>query len=331
MSSIKPIRWAILGAGHIAHTFAKDFSFVEHAELVAVASRNKSKASTFAIEYDISQMYNYEELYKDNQIDIVYIATTHNFHFEHAKACIESGKSVLIEKPVTINDKQFQILRELAKDHGVFLMEAIWTYFLPAIQIAKQWIDDGRIGIVKSIQTNFGFVVEKNLERRMYNPLLAGGSLLDLGVYNVAFATFLMRIYPTLIKASGQLFENKVDEQVSIILNYDREKVFATSTSSMVSTMDNIARIFGSDGFIEIPLFWKMSEVKLYNKEKELIDTYTDGRSSNGFCYQIQHVTDHLLNGFLESDIATHDSTSIVMRIMDEVRNQIGLKYPMEI
>jgi predicted dehydrogenase len=331
MSINKIIRWAILGAGKIAHTFAKDFSFVEHAELRAVASRDKLKANVFALEYSIPCTYTYEELYQDDQIDIVYVATTHNFHFEHAKACIHAGKSVLVEKPVTINDLQFQILTQLARDQKVFLMEAMWTYFLPAIRTVKQWIDEGRIGNVNAIQSNFGYLAEKNLERRMYNPVLAGGSLLDLGVYNVAFVTFFMNTYPNTIQASGKLFENKVDEQVSIILSYNEGETISTMTSSMVANLDNTARIFGSEGYIEIPLFWRMSDVLLYNNGKELVETYQDDRSSNGFCYQIQHATNNLLNESLESDIATHVSTSIVMRVMDEVRNQIGLKYPMEL
>lgn len=330
MTPIQPIKWAILGAGHIARTFTRDFPFVENVELVAVASSEKSKAVDFALEFSIPHAYKYEELYADSQIDIVYIATTHNFHFEHAKACIQSGKSVLIEKPVTINNGQFQTLIHLAKEHKVFLMEAMWTYFLPAIKQAKKWIDEGKIGEIKTIQSNFGFLVEKNLEKRMYNPLLAGGSLLDLGVYNVAFATFFMNTFPNTIQASGKLYEDKVDEQVSIILSYNGGETISTMTSSMVANLDNTARIFGTDGYIEIPLFWKMPEVLLYSKGRELIETFQDLRSSNGFCYQIQHVTDNLLSGSLESDIATHIYTSSVMRIMDEVRSQIGLKYPME-
>src|SRR3954447_8701207 len=150
------IRWAILGAGKIAHSFASDFSVVTNAELVAVASADKSRAETFAKEYNLPLAYSYSELYNSSEVDAVYIATTHNFHYEQCIECMNHGKNVLCEKPVTLNDRQFKELARLSHEKNVFFMEAMWTYFLPAVLKAKQWLQEGKLGSLKVIEANFG-------------------------------------------------------------------------------------------------------------------------------------------------------------------------------
>jgi predicted dehydrogenase len=324
----KKIRWAILGAGNIAKDFVKDFSHLQNATLVAIAASDKQRAITFAATYNIPLAYTYEELYKSTEIDAVYIATTHNFHFEQSMQCMQHGKAVLCEKPITINDTEFKQMATLSKERNVFLMEAMWTYFLPAIQKAQQWIAKGRIGNLKVIQADFSFAVPKNVEGRMYNPNLAGGALLDLGVYPVAAATLFANGKPNSITASGVLTETGVDASTAMVLNY--EDIIAMLTTSMVARMTNKLRLFGETGYIEVPDFWRGYGCTLFDKDFTLVESFNDERTSHGFIYQMQHATDRILNNEIESYIITHKRSNEIQEIMTEVRRQIGFTYPME-
>jgi predicted dehydrogenase len=324
----RKIRWGIIGAGHIAQSFVKDFPLLQNAELVAVAARDKEKAKVFAAAHNISLAYTYDELYNSKDVDAIYIATTHNFHFEQALQCMQHDKAVLCEKPVTINDFEFKQLAALSKANNVFLMEAMWTYFLPAIIKAQQWIDEGKIGALKVIQADFAFAMEKNMEGRMYNPYLAGGALLDLGVYNVALATLFMNRKPDSITATGVLTETGVDATNSMLFKYN--DTVATLCTSMVTRMTNKLRLFGEKGYIEIPEFWRAKTATLFDKEFVATATFDDKRTSHGFIYQMQHATDKILNKKIESDIITHQRSNDIQEIMTEVRRQIGLQYPME-
>src|SRR3954453_10196176 len=289
------VRWAILGAGKIAHSFAKDFLQVKNAELVAVASKDKSRAETFAREYNLPFVYDYEELYNSQEIDAVFIATTHNFHYEQCIECMRHGKHVLCEKPITLNDKQFKELAKLAKQENVFLMEAMWTYFLPPVLKAMQWVDEGRIGDLKVIEANFGFPMPKNLDGRMYNLDLAGGALLDLGVYPVALTTYFTNKKPDSIQASGVLAETGADEITGIILQYGA--VTASLFCSMVNIMDNKAMLYGDKGYIEIPEFFKAGSAILYDDYHNLIEKFEDNRTTKGYNYETQEATDVILWG----------------------------------
>jgi predicted dehydrogenase len=322
------IRWAILGAGNIAASFVKDFPLVKNGVLVAVAARDIEKAKLFAATHAIPLAYTYEELYNSNEIDAVYISTTHNFHFEQSRQCMLHGKAVLCEKPITINYTESKQLTALSKEKNIFLMEAMWTYFLPAIIKAKYWIDKGRIGELKVIQADFAFPMEKNMEGRMYSPLLAGGALLDLGVYNIALATFFMNRKPDSITANGVLTHTGVDATTTTILDYGNTT--ATLCTSMVTRMTNKLRLFGEIGYIEVPDFWRANTAIIYDKDFQLIETFEDARTSHGFIYQMQHATDKLLNNEIESNIVSHQTSNDIQEIMTEVRRQIGLKYPME-
>ncbi len=198
------VRWAILGAGKIAHSFAKDFTVVRNAKLVAVASKDKERAETFAKAYKLPFHYTYEELYNSTEVDAVYIATTHNFHYKECISCISNGKNVLCEKPITLNDRQFKEISKLAREKKVFLMEAMWTWFLPTILKAREWLEAGKIGKLKIIEATFGFPMKIDFTGRLYNINLAGGALLDLGVYPVAFSTYFMNTSPVVSKSIQQ-------------------------------------------------------------------------------------------------------------------------------
>jgi predicted dehydrogenase len=322
------IRWAILGAGRIAHKFAQDIRFAENAELVGIAASDKERAAAFAAQYQLPLVFSYEELYNSDKVDAVYIATTHNFHFEQSMECMKHGKAVLCEKPVTINVAQFKLLVNTSVERNVFLMEALWTFYLPALQKARQWIDEGRIGAVRLIQADFGFQMEFNPSGRLYNRELAGGSLLDLGIYPIAFSYFFMGRKPVNITASGRIGSTGVDETTAMILDYG--DITASLYCCMVVKTRNTGYIFGDKGYIELPDFYKASMASLYNPEKELQETYHDNRRSFGYHYEIQDATNALLSGKKESEIATHQVSVDLQEIMTEIRRQIGLKYPGE-
>jgi predicted dehydrogenase len=161
MTGKREIRWGMIGAGHISNAFIKDFQLMKNAELVAVATSDHNRGKAFAEKHNIPIACTYQELYDSNKVDAVYISTTHNYHYEQSLACLKSGKAVLCEKPITVNITECNELIKVAKAQNVFLMEAMWTYFLPAINKARQWIDEGRIGKLKVIQADFGFAMEK--------------------------------------------------------------------------------------------------------------------------------------------------------------------------
>jgi len=328
MKTKNKIRWAILGAGKIANAFAKDFPLMQNAELVAVASSDKARATNFAKEYNIPKALSHEELYNSDEIDAVYIATTHNFHFGQALKCLQSGKAVLCEKPITVNDTEFKKLMSVSKEKNIFLMEAMWTYFLPAIIKAKQWLDEGRIGKLKVIQADFAFPMEKNMEGRMYNPNLAGGALLDLGVYPVALAYYFTNTVPEKITASGALTKTGVDERLGMIFQYENST--ADLFTSMVNRMDNIFKLFGEEGYIEIPDFWKAGSARLFDKEFNLQETFEDNRTAHGFIFEMQHANDMILDKKIESPVIPHSRSNDIQETMMEIRKQIGLKYPFE-
>ncbi len=325
---IDKVRWAILGAGKIAHSFAQDFSAVKNAELVAVAATDESRAEIFAKEYSLPFVYSYDQLYNSNEADAVYVATTHNFHYEQCMQCMEHGKHVLCEKPITLNDKQFKDLARLSEKKKVFLMEAMWTYFLPAVIKARQWLQEGKIGNLKVIEAGFGFPMEKNLTGRMYNIELAGGALLDLGVYPIAFSSYFVNKKPDTITASGVLTNTGVDERTGIIFQYG--DATASLFCSMVSIMANKGMLYGEKGHIEIPDFFKASAAFLYDDQHNLLDKFEDDRTTKGYNYEIQHATDAILEGKIESDIMPHSRSNEIQEIMTEVRRQIGLVYPGE-
>jgi predicted dehydrogenase len=328
MHNTNKVRWAILGAGNIATQFAHDFKTIKNAELVAVASSDLERAKVFAANYSIPHSLTYDELYFSELVDAVYIATTHNFHFEHTLACIQHGKAVLCEKPITINDAEFKKLAAFANEKHVFLMEAMWTYFLPALKKAKEWITEGRIGSIQVIQADFSFLAEYNPSGRLFNPSMAGGALLDVGIYPIAFSLFFMNRKPDDIKVSAIFGDTKVDEFIGMIFNYG--DVSAILFSSLRFNSLNRGIISGDKGSIEIPDFYKAGAAYLYDAEHKLVESFTDQRTTLGYNYEIQEVTDCVLKGCFESKIVTHARSNELQEIMTEVRRQINLKYPME-
>lgn len=311
------IKWGILGPGRIAQQFAHDFQYVENAEVIAVASQSEQRAKEFALLHSISKVYtSYEALYADPEIDIIYIATPHSFHFEQTSAALLAGKNVLCEKPITTNFADAKQLFDLAKKQQLFLMEGMWSYFLPAIQAAKKWVDDGKIGTLLHLKSNFGYSVPFDPKGRMYNPELAGGALLDMGIYTIAMAELFIHETAQQQTVISKLASTGVDEDVQIITQYPTAT--ANLHTAFTCKLHNSTYIIGTEGYIEIPDFWRANTCSFYIGE-ELKETYTDPRKGFGFEYEIRSVSESILNGVTESDIVPVTTSLTFQNKMAEI------------
>lgn len=300
----RKIRWGIVGAGRIAQAFVKDMAFVTNAEVSAVAARNLEHAKSFATEFHIPKAYgSYAELFADVDVDAIYIATPHNLHFEQALLAMKAGKHILCEKPVTVSSDECRQLIDTAKEQGVFFMEAMWTYFLPAIRKAQEWVDAGRIGRIRHLKADFGYPLPYDANRREYDADLAGGCLLEMGVYTVAITDLFIKEEPSYCYSSVKFAPNGVEQDVVSVISFS--DAIATIASSFSAKLQNWAYIIGERGYIAIPNFWRANDCYLYELDQQ-IDAFDDGRSSLGFDYQIQSVSDDILAGKLESGIVTH-------------------------
>ncbi len=327
---MRTIRWGIIGAGHIAEKFATALNSLKDTELTAIASRSADKAYEFAERFHVRKAYgSYEELVKDGEIDVIYIATPHTEHRKHASLCITHGKAVLCEKPFTVNQREAEVLITLAKEHKVFLMEAMWTKFLPVTRMVKQWIDEKRIGKVKYLQASFGFRSEFNPQSRLYDPHLAGGALLDVGVYPISYATFLLGKMPDRVISSASIGKTKVDEMNIIALHFE-DGTLADLSSAITANTGNDAVIIGDNGRIFVPSFWTAEKAELYNAEGKLAETFSLPFTSNGYVYEVEEVNRCLREGKLQSDIIPHETTLAIMKLMDDIRTEWGVVYPME-
>lgn len=327
---MKTIRWGIIGTGGIAATFATALNSVEGAELIAVSSRNISRAQVFADSFHIPKAYGtYEEMVKDSEIDVIYIGTPHTEHKSNAALCIQNGKAVLCEKPFTVNTSESEYLVALAKKHKVFLMEAMWTRFLPATERVKQWIEEKQIGQVKHIRASFGYAAEFNPESRLYSLDLAGGALLDVGVYPITYVVHMLDQLPDQIISSAIFGQTHVDEQNVIIMKY-QEGVLAELSSSIALNTGFEAVIIGDKGRIVVPKFGFAEEAFLYDVKGELLEHFNEPFEVNGYVHEAYEVNTCLREGRLESEKLPLKRTLDIMRLMDGIRADWGLVYPQE-
>ena len=322
------IRWGIIGPGAIANAFAREVNNTKNGVLSAVYGRNENKVNEFCKTYNVENYYtNIDEFLNSEKIDAVYIATPHSYHMEYAKKCIKAKKHVLCEKPFSYNYETSKEVLEMAKENNVFIMEALWTLFLPAINKAKTWVEEGRIGKIKLITANFGFISEEDINSRLYNPNLAGGALLDVGIYPILFSNYIMDNIPSEINATAKFTRTNVDETDVINLKYE-EGALASLTCSICSDTDNTAVIYGEKGKIVIPTFWMAKEAFLHIEDK--VEKYIDEYKEAGYKYEIEEANNCIINKELESNIASHKVTLELVKIMDEIRGKIGLRYPFE-
>lgn len=322
-------RWGILGSGNIAKQFARGLAETPDTVLQAVGSRAQKSADAFADQFDIPTRHaSYEALANDREIDAIYVSTPHPFHKDNSILCLEAGKAVLCEKPFTINATEAEAVVQVARAKGVFLMEAMWSRYLPAMVKVKEWLDEGAIGDVRIVSADFGFRTGVNPAGRLFNPALGGGALLDVGIYVTSFASFVLGAHPTRIQSLANIGETGVDEQNTILLGYENGAM-ATLTSAVRTSTPHEARIIGTDGSITIPThFWKAEKATLTAGDRvEEIDIKPTG---NGYNYEAAEVGRCLNAGLLESPTMPLDETVALMKILDAIRADWGLTYPME-
>ncbi len=325
----REVRWGIIGPGRIARRFADAVSIVEGTTLAAVASRDLGRASAFANKFGVPESFgSYDELAGSTSVDVVYIATPHNFHFNHVRLCLEAGKHVLCEKPITVNATEAGTLAKIAAKQGCFLMEAMWTVFLPVYERVRRWLDEGTIGQPHLMTSTFGFRATRDLDGRHLNPHLAGGALLDIGVYNIAVSRWAARSDCVSFDAHAILGETGVDESASISLHYPEGLTSQFAITFLCQTANEFS-IHGPEGFIRIQApFWESTRAILTAGEKVTIADQPFQR--NGFEYVIEEVVRCLRAGKTESDLMPLAYSIGAMKTLDAIRQKIGLSYPFE-
>jgi dihydrodiol dehydrogenase / D-xylose 1-dehydrogenase (NADP) len=327
----QPIRWGILSTGSIAHAFASAIQYMPDADavLTAVGSRTQHKADAFGAQYDIPNRHaSYDALANDPAVDVIYIATPHIFHHENMLLCLNAGKHVLCEKAFTINAHEAEAAINLARQKNLFLMEAMWTRFIPAIQQLREWVQAGKIGEVQHIRANFHHHLGYDPSSRIFDPALGGGALLDLGIYPLSFTSMLLGS-PQRIRSEVKLAPTGVDELASLLLGYDSGAQAALSFGTLTSTPIDAA-VLGSAGTIYVhPRFLHSERLTFYpaHGDPETLDVPFE---HNGYQYEAHEVGRCIRAGKLESATMPLDETLALMRQMDAIRTDWGVTYPTE-
>jgi predicted dehydrogenase len=333
LNNAQKVKWGIIGAGNIAKTMANAIKIAPNCQLCAVASKTPSKARKFADENGIENAYTYQKIVNSGEIDIIYVATTHNFHFDNARLALEHGKHVLIEKPFTVNAKEARELVRIAREKNLFIMEAMWVRFLPSLKSLKNKIQNDEIGEVKVFNISFGGFVSPEYEKRLKDPALAGGVTLDMGIYPISFVCYLLGELPIDIKSMTRFSDLGVDEISNYMFQFPAGCLANISTSYNLK-MRNEAKIYGAKGFIEFPQFGAGERFTIFrhegtNKIKETIEVL-ENNHSNGFIYQVEDVVRCIQEGKLESKIMPLNETIGIMEVMDKMRGEWGFSYPFE-
>ncbi|NQT62604.1 MAG: Gfo/Idh/MocA family oxidoreductase [Candidatus Marinimicrobia bacterium] len=333
MESTKRLKWGIMGPGIVASNMANALIESPNNQLSAVASKTQSKAKAFAEKFGVKNAYSYQEIVNDSEIDIIYVATIHNFHFKNAKYALEHGKHVLIEKPFTVNADEARELVRIAGEKNLFLMEAMWIRFIPSVLKLKERVVNGDIGEVKQINISYGSIVGPVYEERLKTLSLAGGVTLDMGIYAISFVCYLLGEIPTDIKSMSRFSDTGVDEIADYMFRFPSGCLVNICTSYNLK-MRSEAILYGTRGYIEFPEFsagpgFTINIHEGTNKVEESV--YIPGNNHvNRFIYQVEEVTRCIRAGETESRIIPlHESISI-MKVIDEMRKDWDFVYPFE-
>lgn len=327
---IGKVRWGILGTGHIAHKFAVGLRALPDAELLAVGSRTQQGADRFGDEFGIPRRYaSYEALAADREVEAIYISTPHTFHAANSLLCLEHGKHVLCEKPFALNAQEAEQVIAKAREKGLFLMEAMWTRFLPAFVRLREMLAEGSIGDVWMLVADFGFRARFDPRSRLFAPELGGGALLDIGIYPVSLS-YMVFGPPDRIQAMAHLGQTGVDERSAMQFGYQGGQLAVLSCAISTRTAME-ATIAGTAGYVHIPAPWWRTErlrLSMVDQSDVLIDA-PFGRG-NGYNFEAAELMRCVRAGELESKIMPLDETLAIMRTLDAIRAQWGLRYPGE-
>ena len=325
------IRWGIVSTGHISGRFAEALKKLPDAELRAVASRSAGPAKKFASEHGVLKAYgSYSALAEDPEVDVVYIGTPHSFHLENSLMYMRAGKSVLCEKALTINAREAEEMIRVAREENVFLMEAMITRHVPLVKKIQQWIRDGKIGEVRMLKASRCARGEFEPSQRHLNPELGGGSLLDVGVYVISFASMIFQKAPERVVGFGHIGEIGSDEQGAALLKYDKGEIADLSFALRTKAI-NDAYIFGTEGYIKIDEVFAVptkATLIIHDEEIEVIEEPVIG---GGLVYEAEEVMRCMKQGLKESPFMPLEESLQIMHIMDEIRAPWKLKYSNDI
>ena len=323
------VGWGIIGAGKIARKFAAGLKAAKGAELIAIGSRTQEKADAFGDEFDIPHRHaSYEALAADPEVHAVYVATPHPMHKDPSILCLNAGKAVLCEKPFTVNAVEAEQVIRVARKNKVFCMEAMWTRFLPPIVKLRELLADGVIGEVRMVMADFGFRSGWDPEGRLLNLRLAGGGLLDVGIYPISLAAMILGEAKE-VSGLAHVGETGVDEQAGMVLSYEGGRLAVLATGVRTKTPME-AWILGTEGRLHLHhAWWHGSPMTLEfdGREPEQIQVPVEG---NGYNYEAEEVGRCLAAGKTESDVMPLNETLSIVKTMDRLRALWGVKYPME-
>lgn len=319
----------ILACGGIAQVMANTLTGMGDAVVkYACASRELSKAEEFAKKNGFLKAYgSYEELVNDKEVELIYIASPHSHHYEHIKLCLEHGKHVLCEKAFTANKLQAEEVLKMAEDRGLLLTEAIWPRYMPLVKTLKDTIDSGIIGDISTVSANLIYSIDMN--KRIYEPALAGGALLDVGVYAITFASICLGNDISEIVATDIKFDTGVDAQSVVVLKYPDKKM-AVTYSGTGAVSDRKGIISGRKGYIIVENINSPESFAVYNENRELIKECKAEKWITGYEYEVYAAMEAIKNGWVECPDCPHETTLKIMEIMDEARAQLGIVYPFE-
>jgi predicted dehydrogenase len=320
-------RIAILGTGMIAAKMAEALNFVDGSVKYAIASRSVETAQAFAQKWGFEKAYgSYEEVLKDKAVDVVYIATPHNMHFENTMMCLEHGKHVVCEKPMAVNSAEVAAMINKAKEKGLFLMEAMWSRFLPQIIKAKEIVDSGQIGPVNLLAADFCIQRPYDPQNRKFNAQLIGGALLDIGIYPVFLSQFLFGA-PSKVAAMAALGPTKVDHSCSMTFGFDDIKLSVLHASFIAESGVN-ATIYGENGTIRFDPFWFMpANFKVVFADGKEVP-YKFDFIGNGYNYEMDEVVRCLNAGLTQSPKMSWDDSLLLINTLDQIRQQCNIVYP---
>lgn len=326
------IRWGILGCGKIANKFASDLQLVKDAELYAVASHSPAKLEAFSKTFKpVLAFDSYEQLAECPDVDAIYVATPHGLHYDHAMLCLKYRKAVLCEKAFALNLAQAREMVDYARRQKVFLMEAFWTKFVPQYEVVMGIIRSGEIGEIKLIQSDFGFRPPQPPAQRLYDPLLGGGSLLDIGVYPVFMVQSILG-KPTHVHAFTTLYENGVDEQCVMTMKF-AGGALAVLSSTFAAETPVEAMIAGTEGRIVMRNRFHSAigtvEVVRGRGDARMIEV--EREEGFGYQFETRHVNDCLRKGLTESPVMTHADTLMLMETLDRIRRTCGIRYHVDV
>ena len=323
------IKWGILGTGRMAGIFTSELKNLPDAVVSAVGSRDKKKAQDFADRFKIPQFYgSYDDLVSYSDTDIIYIATPHPIHAENTILSLRANKHVLCEKPFSINTHETQSMISLAKDRGLFLMDALWVRFTPLMQWLKQAVDDDFLGELGMFSGSFGYTMNFDPKNRVYNPELGGGALLDVGIYPLSTSIWFMGV-PDEMLALAKLGITNIDEKMGIVMKTPDGKI-STIYTAVVNRTPGDFTIMGDKGYITVAgPWWHLDKLTVHmNSGNTEVKTFPF--ESRGYVYMASHVMKCIREGKTESSVVPLSETLSIMKTMDHIRQQIGLKYPME-